>query len=117
MALSIKDLKAGELLYDVHSERAGNTTMRCEGVWTARVKEVDPDGQWALISWNGNPAHKMYRVPSNYRRHPKEWIRSEIFASAKCYYCNHSKEQGHADDCDHPRAIAARKKAAKGAKS
>ena len=112
--LDIKDLKAGELLYDVHTYTAGNTTQRVEGCWFAKVIEVDPNGHWALISWNGNPARKMFRLPSSYSRHPKEWIRGLL--GTQCYCCDQSKEQGHADDCDHPRAIAARKKAANGAK-
>lgn len=52
-------IKAGDVLYDVHSERMGNTTMRRQGVWEVYVKEVH-DG-YAIVSWNGNPPQRYNR--------------------------------------------------------
>lgn len=48
-------IKPGQLLYDVHSVRAGNTTMRRQGIWTVKVIEIHAAEGWALCSWNGNP--------------------------------------------------------------
>lgn len=53
---TLSKLRPGDILYDVHSERAGNTTMRRQGEWTVRVIEVHDDH--AMCSWNGNPATK-----------------------------------------------------------
>jgi len=39
-----------------------------------------------------------------------------LFGPRACYFCRKTEEQGHAADCEHPRAIAARKRAAKEAK-
>lgn len=52
-------IKAGDILYDVHSYRMGNTTLRSMGVWTVRVISVSDNGT-AMVSWNGNPAEKWY---------------------------------------------------------
>jgi hypothetical protein len=114
--IKIDSLKAGDVLYDVHSERAGNTTMRREGCWECYVRAVDSDGQWVEISRNGNPARRFAAVPRGYKRAPKEWILSELFSARRCHFCMMSKPDGHAPDCEHPRAIAARKKAAVGQK-
>lgn len=110
--IKIESLKAGEVLYDTHIEQAGNTAMRREGVWECYVREVASDGKWVEISWNGNPAQRFRTVPKGYKRAPKEWVRS-LFGGRKCYLCNKSESDGHAPDCEHPKAIAARKKAAK----
>ena len=110
--IQIGSLKPGDVLYDVHSEKAGNTTMRREGVWECFVRAVDSEGKWVEISWNGNPARRFHSVPKGYKRAPKEWVRS-LFGGRKCYLCGKSESDGHAPDCDHPKAIAARKKAAK----
>ena len=69
--IKIQSLKPGDVLYDVHSERAGNTTMRREGVWECYVRAVDPNGQWVEISRNGNPARRFAAVPRGYKRAPK----------------------------------------------
>ena len=114
--IKIQSLKPGDVLYDVHSERAGNTTRRREGVWECYVRAVDPNGQWVEISWNGNPERRFAAVPNGYKRAPKEWILSELFSARRCHFCMKSKPDGHAPDCEHPRAIAARKKAAKAKK-
>lgn len=111
--IKIESLRVGDVLYDTHSERAGNTTMRVEGVWYCYVRAIDPAGQWIEISWNGNPARRYSAVPSDFKRAPKEWVRSGLFGARKCHFCSNSEPDGHAPDCDHPRAIAARKKAAK----
>ena len=119
--ISVDDLKVGDVLYDVHTERAGNTTMRREGVWTAIVREVgvtEEGTPYALISWNGNPPKRHLRTTS-YTRWPKEWIRPDPWDMARgggryCGVCyGRENKGGHLETCEHPRAAAARKRAAK----
>lgn len=55
MAISFDRVKAGDVLYDVHSVRMGNTTMRRLGCWCVEVREIDTVNARALVSWNGNP--------------------------------------------------------------
>ena len=114
--IKIESLKAGDVLYDVHSERAGNTTMRQEGCWECYVRAVDSEGKWVEISWNGNPARRFAAVPKGYKRAPKEWIRSQRSGQRRCHICCQTEDKGHSSDCEHPRAVAARKKAAKTSK-
>jgi hypothetical protein len=52
MAIKFAKIKPGMVLYDVHSYRMGNTTMRSLGCWEVNVKAVDERG--AVVSWNGN---------------------------------------------------------------
>lgn len=69
MALSEKQidaLVAGQVLYDVHSYRMGNTTMRSLGVWEVEVVSVErreSDGfvTGATCRWNGNPPRRYAR--------------------------------------------------------
>ena len=108
--IKIESLKAGDVLYETRNGnvQAGNTTLRVEGVWECYVREVARDGKWVEISWNGNPARRFHSVPKGYKRAPKEWVRS-LFGGRKCYLCGKSESDGHAPDCDHPKAIAARR--------
>lgn len=112
--MKISDLKVGDVLYDTHSERAGHTELRREGVWKCYVRAVDPAGQWVDISWNGNPARRWRSVPTRFKWSPKEWVKSDCFGGPRrCYVCKATEPKGHATDCAHPKAVAARKKAAK----
>lgn len=111
--MKIADLTPGMTLYDVHSQRAGNTTMRVEGCWKARVISVhlDESPPYAMISWNANPPRKYFTV--KWKRCPKEWLRQDIFGPRSCCICHAKEHEGHRETCQHPRAISARKKAAK----
>lgn len=57
---TISKIKAGQVLYDKHKYKMGNTTMKAWGVWPVFVKEVDPDGKFIIASWNGNKPRKMF---------------------------------------------------------
>lgn len=86
MAVKFATVKAGDVLYDYHSEQAGNTTMRRWSNWTVRVIEIDHEKRWALVSWNGNPPKRYSaRQVSRLRRSPgKERDPfGSMFASAK----------------------------------
>jgi hypothetical protein len=56
----ITKIKPGQVLYDKHKHKMGNTKMTTWGVWPVSVKEVDPDGKFIVASWNGNPPRRMY---------------------------------------------------------
>jgi hypothetical protein len=117
--IPVEDLKAGDVLYDCHRHKAGNTTMSVDGVWEVYVSEVGSDerGPWARLAWNGNaPRGKTYRT-TDYARWPKEWPQQDLFGEAECYLCNGKKSKGHRPDCKHPGAIRARKRVAKEAKA
>ena len=117
MAIPASELKVGDVLYDVHTERAGNTTIRVECCWRATVREVGEDdrGVFAMISWNGNAPRKKYST--DYKRWPKEWIRGREATfgrgGRRCEICGAQEQDGHRDTCEHPRAVKARAKATK----
>jgi hypothetical protein len=54
---TLSKLKPGDVLYDVHSHKMGNTTMSTMGCWAVRVIEVHE--HHIVASWNGNPARTM----------------------------------------------------------
>ena len=58
--IKFEKVKAGDILYDVHSYRMGNTTMRSMGVWSVTVFSVDYERRQAVVSWNGNPNQVWY---------------------------------------------------------
>lgn len=71
MAVVFDGVKAGDVLYDVHRERMGNTTMRRTCVYVVNVKEVDQAARKALCSWNGNAPKWFYAAQvRKWRRSP-----------------------------------------------
>ena len=60
MAIKFEKIEAGMELLDIHTERAGNTTMRRLGVWHVRVLSVDREKRSAQVSWNGNRPETYY---------------------------------------------------------
>lgn len=107
--MRLDQLEPGMALYDVHSHRAGNTTMRVEGCWAARVISVhlDESPPYAMIAWNGNPPRKHFRT--KWTRWPKEWIKQDVFGERSCALCHGKESDGHRPTCEHPRAVRARK--------
>ena len=61
------EIKAGDILYDVHSVRSGNSTMRRMAWWPVRVYAVSDDGRYAWTSWNSNPVCRTHM--STLRKH------------------------------------------------
>jgi hypothetical protein len=58
---TLEKLKVGDVLYDVHRTRMGNTTMTIQCEWDVYVKEVNVSDGYAMCSWNGNPPRKYYQ--------------------------------------------------------
>lgn len=116
-AIPIESLKVGDILHDVHRVQAGNVAASIDGHWEVRVTAIADDHTWIELSWNGNRPERHRSVPSGYKRHPKEWIQGSLFGGRSCGICSRTEQNGHAPDCDHPRAVAARKKAAKAVKA
>lgn len=66
MAIKFEKVKAGDRLWDYHSERAGNTTMRRWGNWEVEIVSVHPDEEkpylsYAIVRWNGNREQRYSR--------------------------------------------------------
>jgi hypothetical protein len=55
---TLSKLKPGDVLYDVHRHKMGNTTASTVGVWTVRVLEVHE--RHIVASWNGNRPERMF---------------------------------------------------------
>lgn len=47
-------IKPGDVLWDCHRTKMGNTTMTRMGCWQVQVVSVDRDNHTAQCSWNGN---------------------------------------------------------------
>lgn len=107
--IKISNLKVGDTLHDVRSERAGNSICKIDCHWKVIVTAIAEDFSWAELSWNGNPP-KRYHTSVPYKRSPKEWMKVDIFGERSCVLCYSKKSDGHKPDCTHPRAVAARKR-------
>lgn len=60
--MKFEKIEPGMILWDVHSYRMGNTTVRSLGTWQVKILSVDRERQCASVSWNGNPAQTYYRL-------------------------------------------------------
>jgi len=54
-------VKAGDVLWDVHREKMGNTTMSRLGAWQVRVISIDYENETAMCSWNTNPPRLYFK--------------------------------------------------------
>jgi len=57
---TLSKLKQGQVIYDKHKYKAGNTSLKKWGVWEVEVIEVHEDH--IIASWNGNKARKFYEA-------------------------------------------------------
>jgi hypothetical protein len=67
MAIKFEKITAGMTLFDIHSYKMGNMSMRQLGKWDVKVISIDSDKRTALVSWNGNrpevwSEHKLKRL-------------------------------------------------------
>lgn len=54
MAIKFDRLKPGEIVFDRHRQKMGNTTMSRMGEWMVKIIEIDHGNRTALVRWNGN---------------------------------------------------------------
>lgn len=52
MAIKFEKVKEGDTLFDYHSERCGNTTLRRWGNWPVKIESIREDGSGAIVRWN-----------------------------------------------------------------
>lgn len=57
--VAITALKPGDIVYDVVSQRMGNTRVRRKAVYDVRIVEVAEDHSYVMASWNGNPPRRF----------------------------------------------------------
>lgn len=106
MAVSFETIKSGDILYDCHRHKLGNTTMSVMGVWHVYIREINLEKREVLTSWNGNPAKwvpERYFKQANIRRYPPEWSSRDI-GGRTCYMCRAKESEGHNPTCEHPKA-------------
>jgi hypothetical protein len=57
--MKIADIRPGMVLYDRHTYRMGNTTLRTIGEWRVTIIDAPADAtQQVTVSWNGNPPER-----------------------------------------------------------
>jgi hypothetical protein len=61
MAVKWESVKAGDVLFDYHSTRAGNTTARRWSNWEVRIVSIDHAAGKAEVRWNGNPTQTWHK--------------------------------------------------------
>lgn len=59
--MKIENLEPGMIVYDVHSTKMGNTSLKSMGVWNVKIVSIDLERQSVECSWNGNPPRSVYR--------------------------------------------------------
>ena len=78
--MNIENLKPDMIVFDAHSHRVGNTTMRTWGVWEVRIIEIDPEMRWVRASWNGNEPKRFYgRAITKWRKNRPVIVKSMPF--------------------------------------
>lgn len=98
MAIKFDKIVAGMELLDIHSEQAGNTTMRRVGCWPVLIVSVDQVQRTAVVRWN------VVNEPETWGRRQLE----RLYAKVPPRYKNHP-EFKHVEDPDNTEAIAAAK--------
>lgn len=76
-------IKAGDVLYDVHSYYMGNTTVRSMGVWHVKVIALHPEDRTATVSWNGNRPERYYESDLKRLREKEPQMVRGAFGSAR----------------------------------
>jgi hypothetical protein len=83
MMVAFNSIKAGDVLYDCHKQKMGNTTMTRMATFSVKVIEIDAAKRKALCSWNGNkPNWYSERDIKALRRTPKK-AKPTIFDMAR----------------------------------
>ena len=108
-------IEAGKSYYTVERRKMGNTTMSCDSLSLVDIVAVHNDPPWnpsADVSQNGRVKRWYGSDLAKLREHPPEWLRNPLDGT-RCHVCRALKSDGHRDDCQHPRAVAARKRGAR----
>lgn len=76
MAIKFEKLQPGMVLWDVHRQKVGNTTLTELGAWKVQIVSVDPETRTAMVVWNGNPERKWYEreLKKLYVKLPKSYL-------------------------------------------
>ena len=92
MAVNPDTVEVGDVLWDCHRHKMGNTNMSEMGCWEVKVLEVSADHKEFKVSWNMNPAKTYYRpqiaklrrFPATKKVHGRQW---GCLHPAKCRVC------------------------------
>lgn len=81
MAIKFDKVQAGDVLYDCHKYRMGNTLVTTMGTWKVKILEKSEHG--CRVSWNGNtPRFWSIGMVEKLRRAPVK-ARPTIFDLAR----------------------------------
>jgi len=75
---SFDRIKPGDVLYDVHRQRMGNTTMSRLACFTVEVVSVDRVGRTAECRWNSNPPRTYFEHSIKRLRRSKPTLRQGV---------------------------------------
>lgn len=53
--IKFEAIAPGDILWDCHTYRMGNTTMTSTGAWDVVIVSVDTVNRTAIVRWNNNP--------------------------------------------------------------
>jgi hypothetical protein len=112
MAVAFTSLKVGDIIYDCHRHRVGNTMATELGIWKVRILEINLKERKVLVSWNDNTPqwkNELYFIATTIKRNPPEWVHRISSMGTICYMCGAKKSDGHRPDCTHPKAKTVRK--------
>ena len=81
--MKFEKLRPGMTVYDVHTYRVGNTSMRAVGVWEVRIVSVDAESRRFVASWNGNAAKVFFARDATKWREKEPLIIRGSFGAAR----------------------------------
>lgn len=76
MAIKFERVQAGDVLWDRHRTKQGNTTMSRMGEWDVKVISIDQEKGTAVVSWNGNRErlYGRYQIERLYKSQMKKKV-------------------------------------------
>lgn len=81
--MKFEKINPGDRLFDVHSYRMGNTTLRSVGVWEVEIIDIDPEKRCATVSWNGNKPEVYNEVALKKLRAVRPELEAGFFGSMR----------------------------------
>lgn len=78
MAIKWERVQAGQTLYDIHRERAGNTSMTRVGCWEVAVVSIDHAAGTARVRWNHNAEEtwRRYQIIRLFAKKPSSYLKA-----------------------------------------